>query len=49
MLDDDICGNGFTANLYNAVTMPLGLFPFRTDQRLWRGRASWVWGLDGFR
>jgi hypothetical protein len=49
VLYDDICDKGFTANLYNAVTMPLGLFPFRADQSFWRSVASWVWDPDEFR
>jgi hypothetical protein len=48
-LYDEICGNGFEVNLYNAATMPLGLFPFRQSSTSWRDGASWVWDPDEFR
>lgn len=44
---DEICGNGFEANLYNAATTPLGLFPFRSSPG-WRESLAWVWDPDEF-
>jgi hypothetical protein len=49
VLYDHTCDNGFTANLYNAVTMPVGLFPYRQSSTLWRDAASWVCDPDEFR
>jgi hypothetical protein len=44
---DEICGNGFEANLYNAATMPLGLSPFCSSTG-WREALAWVWDPDEF-
>jgi hypothetical protein len=46
---DEICGNGFEVNLYNAATMPLGLFPYRQGSTSWREATSWVWDTEEFR
>jgi hypothetical protein len=40
VLYDDICDNCFTANLYNAVTMPVGLFLYRQSSTLWQTQRA---------
>jgi hypothetical protein len=45
-LYDELCSNGFEVNLYNALTIPLGVFPHNGG---WTDHARWVWDLDAFR
>ena len=45
-LYDELCSNGLEVNLYNALTIPLGVFPHNGG---WADHARWVWDLDSFR
>jgi hypothetical protein len=43
---NDLCSNGFDANLYNTFTVPLCFMPW---ERSWTNTARRVWDPDGFR